>query len=32
MVLWDPSGCLALYDGCLGDIDGFYSADAIYGN
>ena len=32
VVLWDPSDCLALYDGYLGAIDGFCSADVIGGN
>ena len=32
VVLWDPSGCLALYDGYLVSIDGFCSADVIGGN
>ena len=32
MVIWAPSGFLALYDGYLGSIDGFYSADVIGGN
>ena len=32
VVIWAPSDCLALYDGYLGDIDGFCSADVIGGN
>ena len=32
MVLWATYDCLALYDGYLGDIYGFCSADVIGGN
>ena len=32
MVLWAPTDLLALYDGYLGAIDGFFSADSIGGN
>ena len=32
VVLWAPSDCLAFYDGYLGGIDGFCSADVIGGN
>ena len=32
VVLWDPFDCFDFYDGYLGDIDGFYSADFVYGN
>ena len=32
VVLWDLSVFLALYDGYLGGIDGFCSADVIGGN
>ena len=32
VVLWDPSDCLALYDGYLGTIYGFCSDDVIGGN
>ena len=32
VVLWDTSDCLELFDGYLGGIDGFFSADVIGGN
>ena len=32
MVLWYHYDCLAFYDGYLGAIDGFFSADVIGGN
>ena len=32
VLLCAPSDCLALYDGYLGVIDGFYSANFICGN
>ena len=32
VVLWYPSDFLDFYDGCLGGIDGFFSADVIGGN
>ena len=32
MVIWASSDWLDLYDGYLGSIDGFFSADAIGGN
>ena len=32
VLLWTPYDCLALYDGYLGAIDGFCSADVIGGN
>ena len=32
VVIWDPSDCLALYDGYLGTIYGFCSADIISDN
>ena len=32
VVIWAPSDCLALYDGYLGFIYGFFFADVIGGN
>ena len=32
VAIWTPSDCLALYDGHLGAIYGFCSADVISGN
>ena len=32
VVIWDLSDCLALYDGYLGNIYGFFYADVIGGN